>query len=209
MNKPSLIVFITLNSRTKANDKIERDARTINNQEKADPSAETRNTIVRWRDIFKAGIYRQPRGRWKTYPEPKFLINKRRIFEEQLQQAIRNLQRGENQQQAWGFQLRAIRQEQWKVDPFWEVDHQQRTAIERKPEQQGPSTPRIDRGTHLDGGGRDSVGYGPRPIGMPSKIPAVNWAAYVSVKSFQYIQMGHADDRSVERLGPWQRGGRD
>ena len=39
------------------------DARTIDNLEAADPSAETRQLIARWGDIVKPGIYRQSGGR--------------------------------------------------------------------------------------------------------------------------------------------------
>ena len=64
------------------------DARTIDNLEAADPSAETRQLIARWRDIVKPGIYRQSGGHWKKYHEPKFLRNERKIIEERLQLAI-------------------------------------------------------------------------------------------------------------------------
>ena len=64
------------------------DARTIDNLEAADPSAETRQLIARWRDIVKPGIHRQSGGRWKKYHEPKFFRNERKIMEERLQLAI-------------------------------------------------------------------------------------------------------------------------
>ena len=46
-------------------DKVNRimDACTIDNLELADPSAETRNLIARWRDIVKPGVYRMSGGR--------------------------------------------------------------------------------------------------------------------------------------------------
>ena len=69
----------------------------MNNLEIADPSAETRQLIARWREIVKPSIYRQSGGRWKKYHDLKFLRNERRIIGEQLQQAIRNLG-GESQQ---------------------------------------------------------------------------------------------------------------
>ena len=68
------------------------------NLEIADPSAETRNLIARWRDIVKPGTYRQPGGRWKKYQEPRLLRNERRIIEEQLQQALQILECKENSQ---------------------------------------------------------------------------------------------------------------
>ena len=97
------------------------DARTIDNLEIADQSSETRHLIARWRDIVKPGIYRQSGGRWKKYHEPKFLQNESKINEERLQLAIQNLPR-----QPQGFQPQERRNEQWTVDPFWEVDRLQR-----------------------------------------------------------------------------------
>ena len=60
------------------------DAHTIDNLERTDPSAETRNLIARWRDILKPGVYRMFGGRWKKYHESRFLRNERKIIEEQL-----------------------------------------------------------------------------------------------------------------------------
>ena len=91
-----------INSITNSNN-LTMDARTIDNREAADSSAETRQLIARWRDIVKPGIYRQSRGRWKKYHEPKFLRNERKIIEERLQLAIQNLP-GQQQQQPQGFQ---------------------------------------------------------------------------------------------------------
>ena len=64
------------------------DGHTIDNLERTDPSAETRNFIARWRDIVKPGVQRMSGGRWKKYHEPRFLRNERKIIEEQLQVAI-------------------------------------------------------------------------------------------------------------------------
>ena len=99
-------------------------AHTINNLERNDLSAETRNLIARWRDIVKSGVYRMSGGRWKKYHEPRFL-NERKIIEEQLQIAIRNLQNSEVNQPD-GFHTQERRSEQWTVDPFWETDRPQR-----------------------------------------------------------------------------------
>ena len=75
---------------------LSRDARAIDNfLEIADSSAETRNLIARWKEIVKPGIFRQSGCRWKTYYEPRFLRNERRIIEEQLQQTIRNVEGGQ------------------------------------------------------------------------------------------------------------------
>ena len=49
-----------------ANSKSIMDALTIDNLERTDPSAETRNLIARWRDIVKPGVYRMSGGRWKN-----------------------------------------------------------------------------------------------------------------------------------------------
>ena len=57
------------------------DVGTIHNLESASPSAETRNLIARWREIFKPDIYRQSGGRRKQDHEPKFLRNERKIIE--------------------------------------------------------------------------------------------------------------------------------
>ena len=67
------------------------DARTLDNLEIADPSAETRQLIARWRDIVKPGVYRQSGGRWKKYHEPKILWNEHKTVVEQLQLIIQNL----------------------------------------------------------------------------------------------------------------------
>ena len=113
-------------------------ARTIDNLERADNSAETRYLIARWRDIVKPGVHRQSGGRWKKYHEPKFLRNERRVIEEQLQQAIRNVDSQSQQESAGGFQPETRRQEQWTVDPFWDVGRPQAPAnAEDRP---GPST---------------------------------------------------------------------
>ena len=101
------------------------DPRTIDNLEQADPSAETSHLIARWRDIVKPGIYRQSGGRWKQFHEPKFLRNEKRVIEEQLQQAIRNIEDRRQQEQAGGFQPQSRRLEQRTVDPFWDVDRPQ------------------------------------------------------------------------------------
>ena len=63
----------TSSHHTKVN--LNMDARAIDNLELADPSAEIRNLIARWRDIAKPGVNRQSGGRWKKYHEPRFLRN--------------------------------------------------------------------------------------------------------------------------------------
>ena len=76
------------------------DARTIDNLEIADPSAETRHLIARWRDIVKPSMYRLSCSRWKKYHETKLLRIEGKIIEEQLQLAIQNLP---GQQQPQGY----------------------------------------------------------------------------------------------------------
>ena len=56
----------------KRKNEIVMDARTLMNLKVADPSAETRRLIARWRDTVKSGFYCQSGGRWKKYHEQKF-----------------------------------------------------------------------------------------------------------------------------------------
>ena len=126
---------------TKVNSKL--NARTINNLELADPSAETRNLIARWRNIVKPGVYRQSGGLWKKYHEPRLLCNERRIMEEQLPIAIRNIH-NRQADQPQGFQLQERCNEQWTVDPFWEVDRPQRQQLQREDEPR-PSSSKIQQ----------------------------------------------------------------
>ena len=92
------------------NSKSIMDAHTIDDLERTDPSAKTRNLKARWRDIVKPGEYRMSGGRWKKYHEPRFLRNERKIIK-QLQIAIRNLQ-NKNPNQPEGFQPQKRRNEQ-------------------------------------------------------------------------------------------------
>ena len=128
------------------------DARTIDNLEAADPSAETRQLIARWRDIVKPGIHRQSGGRWKKYHEPKFLRNERKTIEERLQLAIQNLPgQQQQQQQPQGFQPQQRLNEQWIVDPFWGLDRPQRP--QEQPATSSPVTmyAPMEEGKHRSG----------------------------------------------------------
>ena len=177
--------------------KIIMDAETIDNLERADNSAGTRYLIARWRDIVKPGVYRQSGGRWKKYHEPKFLRNERRVIEEQLQQAIRNVENQNQQEPAGGFQPETRRQEQWTVDPFWDVDRPQAPAnAEDRPgsSQQQPIP--------MEEGEIDSESDQDPSI---LEVPAINWAKYAGVKSVQYIKMGHAP-RTTEEPNDWDFG---
>ena len=174
------------------------DARTIDNLERADKSAETRYLIARWRDIVKPGVYRQSGGRWKKYHEPKFLRNERRVIEEQLQQAITNVENQSQQEPAGGFQPETRRQEQWTVDPFWDVDRPQAPAnTEDRP---GPSQ---QQPIPMEEGEIDSESDQDPSI---LEVPAVNWAKYAGVKSVQYIKMGHAPRTTAEEQNDWDLG---
>ena len=83
------------------------DARTIDDLENADSSAETRHLSARWRNIVKSGVYRQSDGRWKTYHEPVFLRTERMIIEEQFQHTIGNIHNRRQQHPAEVFQPQA------------------------------------------------------------------------------------------------------
>ena len=59
-------------------------------------------------------------------------------------------------------------------------------------------------GIHPDGGGRDRVGYRPRPISARNTSGKLD--VNVGVKSVQCIEMGNAPRINDWRLGPRQRG---
>ena len=125
-----------------------------------------RHLIARWREIVKPAIYRQSGGRWKKSHEPKLLRNERRIIEEQLQQAIRNLG-GENQPPEGGFQSQTRRQEQWTVDPFWEVERPQQSAATETNEQPGTSSSKTHH-EYIPMEKGDRAGHRAGPIGTGS-----------------------------------------
>ena len=156
---------------------------------------ETRNLIARWRDIVKPGVYRQSGGRWKKLDEPRFLRNERRIIEERLQRVIRNIE-SRQPTQPQGFQPQERRNEQWTVDPFWEVDRPQRQQLQ----QEEPGASSRQAHTPMEEGEIDSeTDQDPSVL----KVPAVNWAKYVGVKSVQYIKMGHAPKVDAEEPNDW------
>ena len=163
------------------NSKSIMEAHTIDNLERTDPSAETINLIARWRDIVKPGVYRMSGGRWKKYHEPRFLRNERKIIEEQLQIAIRNLQNN-NPNQPEGFQPQERRNEQWTVDPFWETDRPQRPQTSTSTDNTAP--PGQQQWTPMEEG---EIGSGSEQDPSVLEVPAINWAKYVGVKSVQYI----------------------
>ena len=97
------------------------------------------------------------------------------------------------------------RQEQWPVDPFWDVDRPQApTNAEDRP---GPSTTNNltaqQQPIPMEEGEIDSESDQDTSI---LEIPAVNWAKYAGVKSVQYIKMGHAPRTTAEELNDWDLG---
>ena len=162
------------------------DAHTIDNLERTDPSAETRNLIARWRDIVKPGVYRMSGGRWKKDHEPRVLRNERKTIEEQLQIAIRNLQ-NKNPNQPEGFEPQERRNEQWTVDPFWETDRPQCPQTSTTNDNTPP--PGQQQFTPMEEG---EIGSGSEQDPSVLEVPAITWAKYVGVKSVQYIKKGHA-----------------
>ena len=182
------------------NSKSIMDAHTIDNLERTDPSAETRNLIARWRDIVQPGVYRMSGGRWKKYHEPRFLRNERKTIEEQLQIAIRILQ-NKNPNQPEGFQPQERRNEQWTVDPFWETDRQQRPQTSTSTDNTPP--PGQQLWTPMEEG---EIGSGSEQDPSVPEVPAINWAKYVGVKSVQYIKMGHAPRVDAIERNNWDLG---
>ena len=182
------------------NSKSIMDVQTIDNLERTDPSAETRNLIARWRDIVKPGVYRMSGGRWKKYHEPRFLRNERKIIKEQLQIAIRNLQ-NKNPNQPEGFQPQERRNEQWTVDPFWETDRPQRPQTSTSTDNTPP--PGQQHWTPMEEG---EIGSGSEQDPSVLEVPAINWAKYVGVKSVQYIKMGHAPRVDAVEQNNWDLG---
>ena len=146
------------------------DARAIDNLDIADPCAETRNMLPRWRDIVKLGIYRQSGGRWKGYHEPRLLRNEKRTIEEQLQLAIQNIENGQVKQPQ-GFQPQERRNEQWTVDPFWEVHRQQRQQPQQEDES-GPSSKQSQYTPMEEGEIGSETDRDPSVL----EVPATNWA---------------------------------
>ena len=128
----------------------------------------------------------------EKYHEPKFLRKERRITEERLQTAMRNI---ESRQpiQPEGFQPQKRRNEQWTVDPFWEVDRPQRKQLQQEDEP-GPSSRQAH--TPMEEGEIDSETHQDPSV---LEVPAVNWTKYVGVKSVQYIKMGHVPKVDAEQ----------
>ena len=100
--------------------KFTKDARTIDNIEASNPSAEAIDLGNRSSEIVKHGIYRMTRGRWKRYNEPKFLRIERNVIEGRLQQRL-GPRRSSTENWATtqrGFQSPTRHAEQSTVDPF-------------------------------------------------------------------------------------------
>ena len=135
------------------------DARTIDNLEMTDSSAEPRNLMARWSDIVKPGVYRQSRGRLKKYHEPRFLRNERKIKDEKIQlanngQAI----------QTKGSQPQEKRNEQGTVDQFWEVDRPQCQQLQQEDEPGRTVFKATTTTIHPEGRRRNRIRDGLRPV---------------------------------------------
>ena len=105
--------------------------------------------------------------------------------------------------QTGGFVPPTRQNEQWTVDPFWDVDRPA-PAQPNTQDKHGPST------------SSSSHNYIP-PVPMeeseidsdtdqdPSILekPAINWARYVRVKSVCYVKMGHAPKIAAEEQNDW------
>ena len=104
-----------------------------------------------------------------------------------------------------GFQPQSRRQEQWTVDPFWNVDRPQAPVNpEERPESStiNPSTTH-QQPTPMEEGEIDSESDQDPSV---LEVPAVNWAKYVGVKSVQYIKMGHAPRTTADEPNNWDFG---
>ena len=160
--------------------KITMDARTIDNLEQV--------TLQRKQDTFlqDGGTSLSPEpidspvAAGKKYHEPKFIKNERRVIEEQLQQAIRNIADRRQQEEAGGCFNRKVegKNEQWTVDPFWDVDRPQ--APVNPKDRPGPSTMNPpstqQQPTPIEEGEIDSESDQDPSV---LEVPAVNWAKYV------------------------------
>ena len=183
------------------------DGRSIDNLEQANPSAETRHLIARWKDIVKPGFFRQSGGGWKKHHEPKCLRTERRVNEEQLQQAIRKIEERRQQDQTEGFQPQSRRQEHaFEVDLFWNVDRPQ--AAPKNPEDRPrPSTTNHampqQQTTPMEEAEIDSDSdHDPSIL----EVPAVTWAKYMGVQSVQNNKMGYAPRTTAEGPNDWDLG---
>ena len=177
-----------------------RDQTTIDNLERTDPSAETRNLIARWRDIVEPGVYRMSSCRWKKYHEPRFLRIQRKIIEEQLQIAIRNSQNNPLNQPE-GFQPQERRNEQWIMDRFWETDCPLRPQTSTENDNTPP--PEQQQWTPMEEG---EIGSESEQNPSVLEVPAIKWAKYVGVKSVQYKKWGtHQKWTPLNKItGTWE-----
>ena len=102
------------------------------------------------------------------------------------------------QDQTGGFQPQSRKQEEWTVDPFWDVNRPQ--APKNPEDRPGPSTANHEvpqqQTTPKEEGEIDSDSDQDPSI---LEVPAVNWAKYVGVKSVQYIKMGHSQRTTAEK----------
>ena len=138
----------------------------------------------------------------EKYHVQKSIGNERRISEEQLQQAIRNIE-GEQRNHNHGFLPPERQIEQWTVDRFWGVDRPQQPKQE---DQSGHSTRNeqsYQKCIPLEEG---EIGSDTDQHPSNLEVPAVNWAKHVGVKSVHYIKMVHAPKVDAEETNHWDLG---
>ena len=87
------------------------------------------------------------------------------------------------------------------MDPFWEVNRPQ--LQQPQPDNEpGPSSKQLHH-TPMEEGEIDSeTDQDPSVLEVPADI----WTKYVGVKSFQYIEMGHAAKVNAEEPNDWDLG---
>ena len=168
--------------------KFTMDARTIDNLEQADPSAERRHLVARWRDIVKPGIYRLSGGRWKKYQQPKFLRNERRLIEEKFQQAIKTRKTEDDKNKRGGFSRKVYGRsvlECGQAASTGKSGRQTKVFNNESPATQQQPTP-------MEEGEIDSESdHDPSVL----EVPAVNWA-----------KMGQALGTTTEEPKDWDLG---
>ena len=104
-------------------------------------------------------------------------------------------------EQPQAFQPQARRNEQWTVDPFWEVDRSQRQPP--RPEVDPGLSSRQPQHTPTEEG---EIGSKTDRDPSALEVSAVNWAKYVVVKGVQYTKMGLVSKVDPEEHITWDLG---
>ena len=107
----------------------------------------------------------------------------------------------ENRHTEQGFQPQERHNEQWTVDPLWEVNRPQRQQPQLDVEPR-PSPRQIQHNPMEEGEIDSETDQDPSVL----EVPAVNWAKYVGVKTVQYIKMGQAPKVDAEEPNDWDLG---